>query len=133
MQKDVSKDDDAVDYRGIPGWGKVDALARVLLRLTGLCMSSSEAEHIIQLYNQLDEFDRRQVTFIPRPQRPPRGRFARYEQHHSGQVTVDNMKRFLYTPYSGKFSRMWDFEVLFAFGLARWLCLIQICGIDRGH
>lgn len=53
-------DDDAVDYRGIQGWGKVDALARVLLNTTGLKVSSSVAEHIIQPYNELDEFDKNQ-------------------------------------------------------------------------
>ena len=62
---------------GIQGWGKVDALVRALLNTTGLSVSSSSAEDIIRLYNELDEFDKRPVTFQPRPQRQPRGRFAR--------------------------------------------------------
>ena len=57
----TSGDDDAVDYSGIQGWGKVDALARALLKTTGLSVSSSKAEHIIQLYSELDEFDKRPV------------------------------------------------------------------------
>ena len=98
-QMDVSNDN-AVDYRGLSGWGKVDALARALLKTTRLCVSSTEAEHIIHLYSQLEEFDRRPVTFKPRPQRPPQGRFGRYKSNRSGHVTVDNVKRYhLHTHY----------------------------------
>ena len=85
-------DEDAVDY--IQGWGKVDALARALLNTTGLSVSSATADHIIQLYEELDEYDKRPVTFQLRPQRPPRGRFARSKSNRSGHVTVDNVKRF---------------------------------------
>lgn len=89
----MSDDNDVVDYRGISGWGKVDALATALLKLTGLSVSSAEAEHIVQLYNDLDEFDKRPVTYRPRPQRPVRGRFARSKAHRSGHVSVDNVRR----------------------------------------
>ena len=82
-----------MDYRGISGWGKVDALATALLKLTGLSVLSAEVEHIVQLYNDLDEFDKRPVTYRPRPQRPVRGRFARSKGNRSGHVSVDNVRR----------------------------------------
>ena len=36
-------DDEAVVYRGIPGWEKVDRLAKVLLDLKGLCVTNAQA------------------------------------------------------------------------------------------
>ena len=36
----------AVDARGIPGWEKVDLLARALIDLNGLSISNEEARNI---------------------------------------------------------------------------------------
>lgn len=85
--------EEALDARGIPGWDKVDALAEALLDLSGLSVTSTAATNILKLYNSLEEFDKRPLTFHPRPQKPPRGRFARTKGYRSGHSTVDNMKR----------------------------------------
>ena len=82
---------EAVDARGIPGWDKVDALARALISLNGLSVSNEEARNIKALYRQLNEFDRKPLTFTPctRPT-ASRGRFGRSKRGHT---TIDQMKR----------------------------------------
>ena len=42
-----------MDYAGIPGWERVDALTEALLELTGLSVTASQAEKIKQLYDHL--------------------------------------------------------------------------------
>ena len=62
------EDAGAVDSLGIPGWGKVDALARALINLDGLSISHlDEAHHIQELYYALKEFDKRPLIFTPHP------------------------------------------------------------------
>ena len=54
----TTTEQDAIDSKGIPGWGKVDALARALIDLRGLSVSNSDADRIIMLYNALHEFNK---------------------------------------------------------------------------
>ena len=81
----------AVDAHGIPGWDKVDALARALLSCSGLSVTNEEARNIKKLYGALHDFDKKPLSFTPRP-RPGalRGRFGRSK---SGHTTIEQMKR----------------------------------------
>lgn len=82
---------EALDSQGIPGWDRVDHLARALLNLTGLCVSNSEAEEIRRLFDNLMEFDKRPIQFQPRSYKPSRGQFGRSKS--TANVSVDAMKR----------------------------------------
>ena len=42
-----------LDSHGVPGWNKVDKLARALLELEGLCVTTSQAANIKKLYDEL--------------------------------------------------------------------------------
>ena len=69
-------DDEALDYRGIGGWEKVDRLARALVNLKGLCVTNAQAEELKMLYSQLLDYDKKPVTFQPRQIKRTRGRFS---------------------------------------------------------
>lgn len=87
---------EASDSRGISGWDKVDALAEALLSLSGMAVTNKQARHIRSLYDALEEFDKRPLTFSPQPspQKKNQGRFGRSKvQRRSGHITVENMKR----------------------------------------
>ena len=85
-------DDEAVDSRGIPGWEKVDRLARALLNLKGLCVTNAQAEELKTLYSQLLDYDKRPITFQPQKIKRTRGRFAR-SKNRVEYAGVDAMKR----------------------------------------
>ena len=84
---------DSRDSRGISGWDRVDKLARALINLSGLCVSTSEAKEIERLYDDLIDYDKRPLVFQPVVHKPPKGRFAR-SKRTSGYPTVDHMKRY---------------------------------------
>ena len=65
--------DVAIDSRGIPGWERVDRLARALLDLKGLCITNAQAE-IKTLYSQRLEHDKKPITFQPRQVKQPKGK-----------------------------------------------------------
>ena len=44
---------ESVDSRGIPGWDRVDRLARALLSLSGLSVTNTQASQIQHLYTTL--------------------------------------------------------------------------------
>ncbi len=85
MQEEAS--DEAVDSRGIPGWEKVDELARALVNLQGLY---SQARRIQELYHNLLEVDKKPLVFTPRKHHPSRG------SKRGGHVSVECMKRYAY-------------------------------------
>ena len=85
-------DDEALDYRGIGGWEKVDQLARALVNLKGLCVTNAQAEELKMLYSQLLHYDKKPVTFQPQQIKRTRGRFAR-SKNRVGFAGVDAMKR----------------------------------------
>ena len=89
-----SGDDEASDSKGIRGWDRVDALAEALLSLSGMAVTTEQARRIRSLYNDLDEYDRRPLSFSPQssPQKT-RGRFGRSKGYRSGHTTIENMKR----------------------------------------
>ena len=85
------EDDEALDASGIPGWDKVDALAKALINLEGLAVTNAQAREIQKLYDDLLEYDKRPIVFKPRLQRSSRGRFARSKR--SGHISLEAMKR----------------------------------------
>ena len=89
----LQEDEAAADASGIPGWDRVDDLAKALTELDGLAVNTSQAQEIEHLYNRLVDYDKRPIFFHPRRQRPPRGRFARKKQ--SGHMSVEAMKRLI--------------------------------------
>ena len=42
-----------MDSLGRPGWDRVDALAKALIKLDGLCATNAQANEIIHLYDRL--------------------------------------------------------------------------------
>lgn len=92
--QEPSVDAEAVDSSGIPGWDRVDSLARALLELSGLSVTSAQASKIQQLYSDLLEYDKKPIIFAPRQHKPTRGRFARSRQRISGHVSTENVKRY---------------------------------------
>ena len=83
---------DCTDTRGIPGWNKVDLLARALIDQSECSITNKEATRILKLYENLDEFDRRPMAFEPVAMKPASGR---YQRSKSGHVGVDAVKRCL--------------------------------------
>ncbi|KAM9758030.1 uncharacterized protein ACNS7B_005148 [Menidia menidia] len=61
----------AVDDQNVPGYQHVDRLAEYLVGLrdmTSLCLSNQQASQIIELWNKLDEGDKRRVIYAARHQ-----------------------------------------------------------------
>jgi hypothetical protein len=87
-------DDDqtkSTDFKAIEGWDKVDQLAAVLIDAKGLSLTNAEAEHIIRLYEDLSDYDKRPLVYS-RSLKSPKGRFAR-SKNQSGHVGQEAMKR----------------------------------------
>ena len=92
-EETIEDDNTALDASGIPGWDRVDALAEALVSLKGLSVTNAQAKGIQQLYHKLLDYDKKPLTFRPRPQKTPRGRFGRRKQNRSGHLSIDAMKR----------------------------------------
>ena len=58
--------------------------------MKGLGVSNAQKQQLLKLSSQLHEYDRRPVTFEPRPYKCIRGRFGRSKR---GPPSVDYMKR----------------------------------------
>ena len=54
-----------MDTSGIPGWDKVDALARALTDLEGQAVMNTQAKDIQKRYNDLLEYDKQPLVFKP--------------------------------------------------------------------
>ena len=61
IQEDDIVDSQATGRKGIPGLGKVDRFAQALLKATGLSVSDAEAEKIVILYNDLEDYDKQAI------------------------------------------------------------------------
>ena len=81
-----------VNWQGIPGWDKVDRLAVELLLLKGISVTKKQAERMIHLYDELDEYDKRPLTYKSVIRKPSTGRFAR-SKHRSGHVGTEAVAR----------------------------------------
>ena len=94
---------ESVDYKGYPGWDKIDALAHALLSLKGLSIKATQVENIKQLYQNLMEFDKRPLQFSPRVKVSRlRGRFAK-SRSQSGHISIDCVKRYVYNVHCTSF------------------------------
>ena len=83
------EDGDSVDSRGVSGWQKVDKLARALLRMDGLSIQASEANEVVQLYDQLEPFDKKPLTYKSVLKKVSSGRFgSRKRLRHVGIVAM---------------------------------------------
>ncbi|KAJ7384065.1 hypothetical protein OS493_024079 [Desmophyllum pertusum] len=80
----------AVDSAGLPGWDKVNRLAEALLNL-GAYVTNAEVDNIKRLHADLDEYDRRALTFTPRYKKG-KGRFKQ-SKNRSAHVGVESMAR----------------------------------------
>ena len=76
-EQEVGDTLEVLGSRGIPGWDKVEQLARVLLSLKGLSISKEQARNVSSLYDQLDSYDKKPLVFTKRYSHRARGRFAR--------------------------------------------------------
>lgn len=74
-ETELETDKTATDSRGIPGWDKVDALAKALLAGDGLTFSDADAQKILELYENLDEFDKKPITFKSVERKTSTGRY----------------------------------------------------------
>lgn len=86
-------EEESFDSRGIPGWDRVDKLAKFLVELQGLCVTSSQATLIKELYADLLEYDKKPLVFPPRLLSPPRGRFGRSKR--PTQAGQDHVKQYV--------------------------------------
>ena len=50
---DGDEDSEVLDSHGVPEWSRVDKLARALLELEGLCVTTSQTANIKKLYDEL--------------------------------------------------------------------------------
>ena len=83
------------DPHGIPGWDKVDALAKALLQTTGVSLTPQGASEIIKLWSGLEPYDKRPVTYAPIHQASPTGRFARNRSGCPGDAQEVCISEFL--------------------------------------
>ena len=79
------------DPRGIPRWDKVVMLAEVPIQLTGIAVSATQARQIKDLYNGLEEYDKRAVEVHLKSQPQLRGRFC--SQKRTGHTSREQMRR----------------------------------------
>ena len=50
-----------LDPRGIPGWEKVGQLAKELLGLTGIAVSTTQADRLKVFYNIMEPYDKKAI------------------------------------------------------------------------
>ena len=85
---------EVLDSKGIPGWDKVEQLARILLSFRGLSISKEQAQYVSRLYNQLDPYDKKLLVYTKRYSNRARGRFAR-SRRRVEDASIDYIKRCL--------------------------------------
>ena len=93
-EQEVDDISEVLDSRGIPGWDKVEKLAKALLSLKGLSISKEQARNISSLYDQLDSYDKKPLVFIKRYSHKATGRFAR-SRRRVEDASIDYMKRYI--------------------------------------
>ena len=96
QEESETEQSEVLDSRGIPGWDKVERLARALLSLKGLSISTEQASNISSLYAELDSHDKKPLVFTKRYSYKAKGRFAR-SRRRVEDASIDYMKR--YSPH----------------------------------
>ena len=79
------------DSFGIPGWDKVDKLAQALLETSGISLCDSDALEIIELYGQLEEYDKKPIAYEAVERRPASWKFQ--QRRRAGFVDVLRMSK----------------------------------------
>ena len=90
--EDITGDDESADNSGDDTMRDQDALAKALINLNGLSVSNSDAEKVIKLYNDLDDYDKKPLIYQSVVKKPSTGRFTRSKKR-SGHVGLVAMKR----------------------------------------
>ena len=80
---------------GIPGWGRVDKLARALTALEGVSVNKKDGVAIKELNSNLFDYDKRPLAFKQRVMRPAKGKFARKKYRVGDYTTVEAVKRYV--------------------------------------
>ena len=84
IKERVDGDEGALDFRGVPGWDRVDHLAK------GLCVTNTQAREIKE---RLLPYDKKPLSFDPRPLKPARGKVeAHVLPTHRPTISRDSMK-----------------------------------------
>lgn len=83
-EEEQGPQDEACDAVGIPGWDRVDQLAKVLLDLQGLSVTASQALHIQKLYKNLLDYDRQPLVFRPTPPKAFQGEICKVKDSPCG-------------------------------------------------
>ncbi|XP_013402454.1 uncharacterized protein LOC106168072 [Lingula anatina] len=84
----------SVDWRGIPGWDKVDRLTNHLLNFTEMSLTPDDVMTCIMLYDDLDDYDKQRT---PRPyieqQSALSGRFKKGKSKSTVSPDVERTRR----------------------------------------
>ena len=84
----IEESNESIDSLGIPGWDKVDRLAKALIDQEGISLSREASNVIIRLYQQLDPYDRRQMKYEKIKMKPATGRYLRKRKSGAGVVAM---------------------------------------------
>ena len=87
----IADEPTATDSFRIPGWKKIDKLAQALLNATGISLCDSDAAKIVELYDQLEEYDKKPITYKAISKRPVSGKFQ--QKRRSGFIDVVRMSK----------------------------------------
>ena len=81
---------EALDALGIPGWGRVEKLARALIQLQGLSLTRAEADEIKKLYNNMLDYDKHPLQFQQRTFKANKGEICEEEVPSRRQWSRDS-------------------------------------------
>ena len=90
----------SVDWRGIPGWGEVDALSAYLLELNTsvTSLTESQTDRIVELYRKLQEFDKGATKFSKKSKKENLSGLWRTSRKRSGATPgVQTTERYIFT------------------------------------
>ncbi len=59
----MEESDNGCDYKGQPGWNKVDEFADALLNTHGLCLSDKKILELRNLYSELNDYDKKPIRY----------------------------------------------------------------------
>lgn len=75
-EEDNSEEDQFLDFNSIEGWDKAVELMELLVDIKSLSISTLDNEKIVQSYNNLSPYEKKQISY-GRVIKSPKGRFGR--------------------------------------------------------
>ncbi len=75
------------------GWNKVDKLAGALIDTEGLGLTKPQASLIKECFDNLDDYDRKPLTYEPVVKRLLKGKFSNTKSSRSGHISITAMRR----------------------------------------